>query len=70
VAEVERTNEENERLKQAMESRNVDTDKLKQERDAAIHHHREAQAELGPLQLELSVANDDLRKAQNNQDAQ
>jgi chromosome segregation ATPase len=31
LAEVERTNEENERLKQAMASRNAETDRLKQE---------------------------------------
>jgi predicted nucleic acid-binding Zn-ribbon protein len=56
VAEVERTNEENDQMKQALVSRNVETDKLKQERDAVVHRHRQAQAELGPLQLELLVA--------------
>jgi hypothetical protein len=69
VAEVERTNEENERLKQVMASRNADTNKLKQERDAAIRRHRQAQAELGTLRLELSVAHDDLQKARNIWDA-
>jgi hypothetical protein len=32
----ERTNEENDKLKQAIESWNTETGKLKQERDAAI----------------------------------
>jgi hypothetical protein len=41
VAEVECTNEENVRLKQAMTSRNAKMDKLKQERDAAIRRHRQ-----------------------------
>jgi FtsZ-binding cell division protein ZapB len=63
VAEVERTNEDNGRLKQAMSSRNAETDKLKQERDAAVRRHRQAQEELGPLRLELSVAVNDLKKA-------
>jgi predicted nucleic acid-binding Zn-ribbon protein len=70
VAEVERTNEESGRLKQAMASRNAETDKLKQERDAAVRCHRQAQAELGPLRLELSVAKDDLKKARESRDAQ
>jgi predicted nucleic acid-binding Zn-ribbon protein len=42
VAEVERTNEENGWLKQAMASRNAETDKLKQERDVAVRRHRQA----------------------------
>jgi hypothetical protein len=45
-------------------------DKLKQEWDVAVRRLRQAQAELGPLQLELSVANDDLKKAREGRDAQ
>jgi predicted nuclease with TOPRIM domain len=57
-------------LKQAMMSRKAKMDKLKQEREAAIRRHRQVQAELGTLRLELSVAKDDLQKARTNWDAQ
>jgi predicted nucleic acid-binding Zn-ribbon protein len=67
---VERTNEENGRLKQAMASRNAETEKLKQERDVAVRRHRQVQEELGPLRLELSVVVEDLKKARVNHDAQ
>jgi hypothetical protein len=70
VAEVERTNEENIGLKQATASRNAETDKLKQERDAAMRRHRQAQAELGTLRLKLSVAKEDLQKARTSRDEQ
>jgi FtsZ-binding cell division protein ZapB len=63
VAEVERTNKENGKLKQAVESWNAETGKLKQERDAAVQWHQQAQEELGPLRMELSVAVADLKKA-------
>jgi hypothetical protein len=53
-----------------MASRNAETDKLKQERDAAMRRHRQAQAELGTLGLELSVAKEDLQKAHNSRDKQ
>jgi chromosome segregation ATPase len=70
MAEVERTNEENARLKQAMTSRNTTTDRLKQEQDEAVRRHRQAQEELGPLRLELSVVVDDLKTARVCRDAQ
>jgi chromosome segregation ATPase len=70
VTEVERTNEENARLKQAMTSPNAATEKLKQERDEAVRGHQQAQEELGPLRLELSVAVEDLKKARVNHDRQ
>jgi chromosome segregation ATPase len=70
VADVERAREENVRLTQAMASRNAKTKKLTQEREAAVRRHRQAQGELGPLRLELSVAVKDLKKARANQDAQ
>jgi hypothetical protein len=63
VADVERAHEDNVRLTQAMASRNTETEKLKQERDAAVRRHRQAQEELGPFRLELSVAVTDLKKA-------
>jgi hypothetical protein len=63
-------NEENAMLKQAMTSRNAATDRLKQERADAVRHHRQAQEQLGPLRLELSVANEDLKKARACRDAQ
>jgi predicted nucleic acid-binding Zn-ribbon protein len=62
VADVGRAHDENARLTQAMASRNAETEKLKQERDAAVRRHRQTQEELGPLQLELSVAVKDLKK--------
>jgi chromosome segregation ATPase len=70
VSEVERTNEENDRVKQGLESRNAKTSKVKQEWDVAVRRHRQAQEELGPLRMELSVAVEDLKRAQANQDAQ
>jgi predicted nucleic acid-binding Zn-ribbon protein len=63
VAEVERTTEEDGRLKQVMESLNVETNKLKQEWDTVARRHRQAQEEVGPLRMELSVAVADLKKA-------
>jgi hypothetical protein len=53
-----------------MTSRNVETIKLKQERDVAVQCHRQAQGELGPLRLELSVAVEHLKKARANHDRQ
>jgi chromosome segregation ATPase len=70
VAEVERTNEENAKLKQATTIRNTEIDKLKQEWEAAIRRHRQVQAELGILKLELSVAKDDLQNARTSRDEQ
>jgi chromosome segregation ATPase len=69
VTEVERTNEENARLKQAMTSWNAATDRLKQECDEAVRRHRQPQEELGLLRLELSVVNEDLKKARACRDA-
>jgi cell division protein FtsB len=63
VADVESTTEENGRLKQAVDSLNAETKKLKQERDTAVRRHRQAQEELGPLRMELSVAVGDLKNA-------
>jgi DNA repair exonuclease SbcCD ATPase subunit len=63
VADVESTIEENGRLKQAIDSLNAETKKLKQERDTAIRRHGQAQEELGPLRMELSVAVGDLKNA-------
>jgi hypothetical protein len=60
VSEVERTNEENTRLKQAMTDQNAEIDKVRKERDAAVHRHRQSQPELGIVQLELTVAKDDV----------
>jgi chromosome segregation ATPase len=63
VADIESTTEENGRLKQAVDSLNAETKKLKQEWDTAVRRHRQAQEELGPLQMELSVAVGDLKNA-------
>jgi predicted nucleic acid-binding Zn-ribbon protein len=70
VAEVERTNEENGWLKQAMASRNVEMGKLKSERDAAVRRQQEVREEIGPLKLELQVAFADLKTARSNSNAQ
>jgi hypothetical protein len=63
VADVESMTEENGRLKQVVDSLNVETKKVRQERDTAVRCHRQAQEELGPLKMELSVAVRDLMNA-------
>jgi chromosome segregation ATPase len=60
VAEVERTNAENTRLNQAMSDQQAELDKARKERDAAESRHRQRQAELGLVQLELQVAKEDV----------
>jgi hypothetical protein len=70
VSEVERTNEENNGLKQAMIVRNAELDKVKQEREAAIRRHRQVQAKLGIVKMELSVAKADVEKPLTSRDAQ
>jgi chromosome segregation ATPase len=70
VAEVEHTNEENARLKQAMTVQNTELEKVRKERDAAIRRHRQVQAELRIVKLELSVAKDDVQKARASRDEQ
>jgi chromosome segregation ATPase len=45
-------------------------EKLAQEKDAVVRHHRQAQEELGPLRMELSVATKDLEKARATRNAQ
>jgi hypothetical protein len=70
VSEVERTNEENTGLKQAMTVRNAELDKVRQEREAAIRRHRQVQAEMSIVQMELSVAKSDVEKARTSRDAQ
>jgi hypothetical protein len=39
VADVERAHEENYKMTQSMASQNAETEKLKQERDAAVRRH-------------------------------
>jgi hypothetical protein len=68
VSKVERTNEENTGLKQAMTIRNAELDKVKQERETAIRRHRQVQAELGIVKLELSVVKPDVQKARTSRD--
>jgi chromosome segregation ATPase len=70
VSEVERTNEENTRLKQAMTVQNAELDKVRQEREVAIRRHRQAQAKLSIVKLELTVAKDDVQKARIGRDEQ
>jgi hypothetical protein len=70
VADVESTTEEKGKLKQVVDSLTVETKKLKQERDAGVRRHRQAQEELGPLKMELLVAVADLKEARTNQDMQ
>jgi chromosome segregation ATPase len=70
VADVEQTTLDNGKLTQALEKRRAAMDKLAQEKDAAVRSHRQAQEELGPLRLELSVATKDLKKARVNCEAQ
>jgi chromosome segregation ATPase len=70
VAKVECTNEENIGLKQAMTVQNAELEKVRQEREAAIRRHRQAQAELGIVKLELTVAKDDVQKARAGRDEQ
>jgi predicted nucleic acid-binding Zn-ribbon protein len=69
VVEVECTNEENGRLKQAMASRNVEMGKLKSERDAAVRRHQQVREEIGPSKMELQVALADLKTARSNSTA-
>jgi hypothetical protein len=59
VADVESTTEENGRFKKVVESLNVETKKLKQERDTAVRRHRQVQEEIGPLKMELSIVAED-----------
>jgi chromosome segregation ATPase len=70
VSDVEGAYEDNGKLAQALANRNAETEKLAEERDVAVRCHRQAQEELGPLRLELSVATKDLKKVRVNQDAQ
>jgi hypothetical protein len=63
VADVESTTEENGRLKQVVDSLNAETKKLRQERDTAVRRHQQAQEDLGPLKIELSVAIGDWKNA-------
>jgi hypothetical protein len=69
VAEVERTNEENTRLTQALSDQQVEVAKAQKERDAAESRHRQRQAELGIAQLELAVAKEDVKTARASRDA-
>jgi FtsZ-binding cell division protein ZapB len=66
VTDVERAHEDNGKLTQALANRNEETEKLMQEQDAAVRRHQQAQEELGPLRLELSVTTKDLKKARAN----
>jgi chromosome segregation ATPase len=66
VAEVERTNEENARLTQALSDQQA---KAQKERDAAESRHRQSQAELSIAQLEVAVAKEDVRMARAGRDA-
>jgi hypothetical protein len=70
VADVEQTTLENGKLTQALEKQWATMEKLAQERDAAVRHHRQAQEELGPLRMELTVATKDLEKARGTREAQ
>jgi hypothetical protein len=70
MADVESTTEENGRLKQAVDSLNAETKKLRQERDTPVRPHRQAQEELGPLRMELSVTVGDLKNARTTQGMQ
>jgi chromosome segregation ATPase len=69
VAEVERTNEENARLAQAMSDHRKEMEKARKERDAAERRHRQGQAELSIAQLELTVAKEDVWTARASCDA-
>jgi hypothetical protein len=51
-----------------MTVRNAELDKVRQEREAAIRRHRQTQAELGIVKLELTVAKDDVQKARAGRD--
>jgi hypothetical protein len=70
VSKVERTSEENTGLKQAITVRNAELDKVRQEREATIRRHRQAQAELGIVKLKLMVAKDDVQKARTGREEQ
>jgi chromosome segregation ATPase len=61
---------DNAKLTQALENRHAAMENLAQERDAAIRRHQQAQEELGPLRMELSVATKDLKKVRANFDVQ
>jgi chromosome segregation ATPase len=62
VADVEQTTMDNGKLTQALENRHAAMEKLAQERDAAVRRYRQAQEELGPLRMELSVATKDVKR--------
>jgi DNA repair exonuclease SbcCD ATPase subunit len=70
VADVEQAHEDNGKLAKALENRNAAMEKLAQQRDAAVRRHRQAQEELGPLRMELSVVSQDLKKVRANQNSQ
>jgi chromosome segregation ATPase len=70
VADVEQAHEDNGKLNKALENRNAAMEKMAQERDAAVRRHRQAQEELGPLRMELSVATKDLKMVRTNQNLQ
>jgi hypothetical protein len=63
---VERTNEENARLTQALSDQQA---KAQKERDEAESRHRQSQAELSIAQLEVAVAKEDVRMARAGRDA-
>jgi chromosome segregation ATPase len=69
VAEVERTNEENARLTQAMSTHREEMEKARKDRETAERRHRQGQAELSIAQLELTVAKEDVRTARVSRDA-
>jgi hypothetical protein len=58
VAEVERTNEENTRLTQAMSAHQAELEKARKEREEAERRYK---SELAIARLEVSVANEDVR---------
>jgi uncharacterized protein YdhG (YjbR/CyaY superfamily) len=68
VAEVEPTNAENVRQNKVMKDQQAELDKVRKERDAAVRRHRQSQAELGLVLLELTVAKDDVQKARASRD--
>jgi chromosome segregation ATPase len=70
VADVEQTTKDNGKLTQALENQHAAMEKLAHERDAAVRQHQQAQEELGPLRMELSMATKDLQKVRANQNLQ
>jgi predicted Holliday junction resolvase-like endonuclease len=70
VVDVEQVHEENSKFTKALENRHAAMEKLAQERDAAVRRHPQAQEELGPLWMELSVATKDLQKVSATQNSQ